>query len=178
MNKNSNKRIFKIVFVGEEGVGKTNIISQYINHKFNENHKKTLGADFLTKNITLDDNTSFVFIIWDISGNKRYRELNASFLRETKVFILVYNITRKESFDDLKNYWIPTIQEYLNKETILAIVANKYDLAGKEVNEEDVLHLSENINAIYCHTSAKKDLGINDLFDKIVKKLNTKIFKE
>ena len=167
MNDNSNIKQFKINFLGEPGVGKTSIISQFVDQIF---PGKIVGRSFSEKTITLDDNTLFKFQIWDSPVSERLGGLTRVFYNNAKAVILVYE-TKKRTFDELKNYWIHEIQKYCDKETIIVIVANKCDLNGKEVYEEEVLQFVENINAMFCHTSAKEGMGINELFNKIVKKL-------
>ncbi len=102
----------KVVLIGESGVGKTSIISRYISNTFKSQLMSTPGANFVTKMIIMeDDNQSIKFEIWDTAGQERYRALAKVFYKNAAVCVLVYDITRKASFDELKNYWIKEIKE-------------------------------------------------------------------
>ena len=102
----------KVVLIGESGVGKTSIISRYISNTFKSQLMSTPGANFVTKNVIMEDeNKSIKFEIWDTAGQERYRALAKVFYKNAAVCALVYDITRRESFDNLKNYWVKEIQE-------------------------------------------------------------------
>ena len=102
----------KVVLIGESGVGKTSIISRYINNIFKSQLMATPGANFVTKNVIMeDDNQSIKFEIWDTAGQERYRSLAKVFYKNAAVCVLVYDITRKTSFNELKNYWYKEIKE-------------------------------------------------------------------
>ena len=102
----------KVVLIGESGVGKTSIISRYINNTFKSQLMSTPGANFVTKNVMMEDeNQSIKFEIWDTAGQERYRALAKVFYKNAAVCVLVYDITRKTSFEELKNYWFREIKE-------------------------------------------------------------------
>ena len=102
----------KVVLIGESGVGKTSIISRYINNTFKSQLMSTPGANFVTKNVIMeDDNQSIKFEIWGTAGQERYRALAKVFYKNAAVCVLVYDITRKTSFNELKNYWYKEIKE-------------------------------------------------------------------
>ena len=97
----------KVVLIGESGVGKTSIISRYISNTFSSVLMATPGANFTTKTIFLkDENQSIKFEIWDTAGQEKYRALAKVFYKNAAVCILVYDITRRTSFEELKKYWI------------------------------------------------------------------------
>ena len=101
----------KVVLIGESGVGKTSIINRYISNTFSSILTSTPGASFTTKTVFLNDfNQSIKFEIWDTAGQEKYRALAKVFYKNAAVCILVYDITRKKSFDELKNFWIKEIQ--------------------------------------------------------------------
>ena len=101
-----------VVLIGESGVGKTSIISRYTTNTFKSQLAITSGANFVTKNIIMEDeNKSIKYEIWDTAGQERYRALAKVFYKNAAICILVYDITRKSSFDELKNYWIKEIKE-------------------------------------------------------------------
>ena len=117
MSKNNVKEpkesvICKVVLIGESGVGKTSIISRYTTNTFKENLMATPGANFLTKLVPFkDEKESIKFEIWDTAGQEKYRSLAKVFYKNAAACVLVYDITNKKSFDELKNYWISEIKE-------------------------------------------------------------------
>ena len=101
----------KVVLIGESGVGKTSIISRYISNTFSSVLMATPGANITTKTIFLkDENQSIKFEIWDTAGQEKYRALAKVFYKNAAVCILVYDITRRASFEELKKYWIQELK--------------------------------------------------------------------
>lgn len=101
----------KVVLIGESGVGKTSIISRYTTNTFSSVLMSTPGANFTSKTIFLEeDNKSLKFEIWDTAGQERYRALAKVFYKNAAVCVLVYDITRKTSIEELKKYWITEIK--------------------------------------------------------------------
>ena len=174
---------FKIVLIGETGVGKTSIISQFVDQTFQEDLQASTGGTFSSKSLILDNEKVLIFDIWDTAGQERYRSLTKLFYKDSNAAILVYDITRQETFDELKNYWADQIKELTEKNIILVVAANKSDLTEKEEVDESIARkFAEELNAIFCKTSAKNSIGIDDLFFEIAKKHvgndNIKIKKE
>ena len=107
----------KVVLIGESGVGKTIIINRYISNTFSQVLTATPGASFTTKTVFLKDyNQSIKFEIWDTAGQEKFRALAKVFYKNAAVCILVYDITRKSSFDALKNFWFKEIKENAKKD--------------------------------------------------------------
>ena len=162
---------FKVVLVGESGVGKTSIITQFIDQTFQEDQQSTTGGTFSTKSVICDDTKILKFEIWDTAGQERYRALTKMFYKDANAAVLVYDITRKDSFEELQNYWAQQIKESSPPNIILAVAANKSDLIDKEVvKEEESRAFANEIGAIYVSTTATTVETINDLFIQIAKK--------
>ena len=169
----SDKQIetFKIVLLGESGVGKTSIISQFIDNNFQDDIQSSTGGTFSSKTFTYSGNKILKFEIWDTAGQERYRSLTKMFYKDANAAILVYDITRKTSFEELQTYWTEQIKEYAPANIILTVVGNKSDLAvEEEVDEGTARNYSEELGALFFSTSAKNRAGIDDLFLQIVKK--------
>ena len=161
---------FKVVLVGESGVGKTSIITQFIDQTFQEDQQSTTGGTFSTKSVKCGNNKTLKFEIWDTAGQERYRSLTKMFYKDANAAVLVYDITRKDSFEQLKEYWAEQIKE-CPENIILVIAGNKSDLISKEeVDEGEARKLASDLGAIYVGTSAKQVESINDLFIQIAKK--------
>ena len=107
----------KVVLLGESGVGKTCIIARFINNTFEDNIMSTTGASYAGKTMIFDEfqGKSIKFEIWDTAGQEKYRALTKIFYKDAGVAILVYDITRKESFDEIQKYWYNQIKEYAPK---------------------------------------------------------------
>ena len=168
---NSNYQTCKIVLLGESGVGKTCIISQFVNQTFQEDVESSSSGTFSSKTLIYNNNQVLKLEIWDTAGQEKYRSIASMFYKEADVAILVYDITRKESFEQIKQYWLNQIKEYSPENIILALCGNKSDLINEEqVDEEEARNYGEEIDAIFYPTSAKNDCGITDLFLQIAKK--------
>ena len=162
---------FKVVLIGESGVGKTSIISQFVDQIFEEDLSTSTGGSFSCKIITLSNGQKIKFEIWDTAGQERYRALTKIFYKNAFACILVFDITNKDSFEQLRNYWIFQIKESAPENIILAIAANKSDLLDKElVDENEARKFAQENNALFFSTSAKNSVGINELFMGIGKK--------
>jgi small GTP-binding protein len=159
----------KVVLLGKSGVGKTSIISRYTTNVFKESLMTTPGANFITKKVNFPKaNKTIKFEIWDTAGQERYRSLAKVFYNNASACILVYDITNKDTFNDIVNYWIPELKENAPKDTILALAGNKSDLYLEEqVNDNEGKNLAKSINAIYLRTSAKLNSSIDELFNNI-----------
>ena len=106
----------KIVLVGQSGVGKTNIITKYVNNEFSEETESTNGASFASKEISYDNlKKTLKMEIWDTAGQEKFRSLTRFFYKDAAIAILVYDITRKDSFDELKDYWYSQISQFAGK---------------------------------------------------------------
>lgn len=163
--------IFKVVLLGESGVGKTSIISQFVDQTYQEDLQTSTGGTFSSKTFIYGNNQLLKFEIWDTAGQERYRALTTMFYKEANAAILVYDITRVDSFEQLQEYWVKQIQESAPENIITVICGNKSDLINQEkVDEEKAREYAKEIGALFCLTSAKNAYGINDLFIQIAKK--------
>ena len=162
----------KVVLIGESGVGKTCIINQFMNGKFNADSLATLSAQFCRKNIAFSGDKNITFDIWDTAGQEMFRSLNRIFYSNSKVVVLVYDVTNKKSFDELKNYWWGQIKENCNNNIIIALAANKCDLyEQRQVSDEEGEEFAESLGALFASTSAKNDSGITKLFEDIASRI-------
>ena len=156
----------KVVLLGESGVGKTSIITMFMDNEFTEDQQTTTGATFSTKSLTYDKyHKEISFEIWDTAGQEKYRSLTKMFYKDATIAILVYDITRYDSFEQLRDFWVGQLKDNAPKNLILAIAANKSDLIGEEkVDEGEARQFANSIGAIFRLTSAKQQNGVEDLF--------------
>lgn len=156
----------KVVLLGDSGVGKTCIISRYISGTFDGNSASTNGASYASKIVKYEHlNKSLSLDIWDTAGQEKYKALTKFFYKDAAVAILVYDITRKETFDNIKDYWYTQLQQNGEKNIVLGVVGNKCDLYEQEaVPENEAREFADKIGAIFELTSAQNNTGINELF--------------
>ena len=161
----------KIVLLGETGVGKTSIITRYIANSFSQVVMTSTGSSFFSKKIEINENKRVKLQIWDTAGQEKYRSLAKIFYQSASVAILVYDVTLKRTFENLKEYWVGEIKANAPDDIILAIAANKSDdYINQEVNIQEAKDLAKSLNAIFVCTSAKLGNGIDDLFKMVAEK--------
>ena len=164
----------KIILLGEAGTGKTNLINVCCNLKFNPDTISSSTASFLEKKIEIN-NVKYSLKLWDTAGQEIYRSLNTIFIKDSKICILVYDITNRKSFEEL-DYWKNTVESILGNKTVLAVVGNKIDLYKEEkITEEEGEKYAKNIEAFFKITSAKNDGEgfanfVNELVEKYLQK--------
>ena len=163
----------KVVLLGESGVGKTSIISQFTSNKFNPRCATSVSAQFISKIIEFPEYQKTIkFDIWDTVGQEKYRSLAKIFYKDAKIIIFVYDITTEFSFKALKEFWYKETINNADNEPILALVANKIDLYQEQIIKNDVGRAyADEINAIFQTTSALSNSGITNLFDHLGKKI-------
>ena len=155
----------KIVLLGEAGVGKTSIIRRYISGSFSQAVMTSTSSSFVGKKIELDDKKKIKLQIWDTAGQERYRSIAKIFYQSAAVAVLVYDVTLKKSFEQLKEYWVKEIKENAPDNIIIVIAANKSDdYINQEVNTTDGKELAKSLDALFICTSAKMGNGIEELF--------------
>ena len=157
----------KAVLLGESGVGKTCIISRFINNTFDQDNLTTTGASYAGKTMSFDEfgGKCIKYEIWDTAGQEKYRALTKIFYKDAAVAILVYDITRKASFEEIKNYWYQQIKDCAPKNIVIGLAGNKSDLYDNEqVTEDEARDFAREIGAVFKLTSASTNTGIDDLF--------------
>ena len=170
----------KVVLVGESGVGKTCIINQFIKGEYDDKTTSTISFQFCQKTFEFPGNKNIALDIWDTAGQEKYRSLNSMFYKNVKAAVLVYDITDKKSFEDIKNFWYDQIKQldfWYNtvKETckniIIGVIGNKIDLfEEEEVDEKEAKAKAEKYNANFGLTSAlNDDSGIDEIMENLVK---------
>ena len=152
----------KVVFLGENYVGKTCLINKYITGEFKESHLITTST-YSKKTINFNGK-DYIFDIWDTPGYEKYRPLAKLFMKGAKIIVLVYDITKKKSFLEL-DFFLDTILERLGNEVFLILVGNKMDLyENEEIREEDGKKFAKIIKARFSLVSAKEDNNIWNIF--------------
>ena len=162
----------KLVFVGDTEVGKSCLITRFIKGVFETNLKETTKANYVSKIIEIPEiRESITFDIWDTNGREKFKSMAKIFYQGAKMAILVYDITRKESYDSVKNWWYKDIKEHGDPDIVIGIAGNKSDrYDDEEVPEQEAREFAESIGAVFSLTSAQNNSGIDELFKDMGKK--------
>ncbi|KAF5826475.1 RabH/Rab6 [Dunaliella salina] len=157
---------YKLVFLGDQSVGKTSIITRFMYDKFDNTYQATIGIDFLSKTMYLEDRTVRLQL-WDTAGQERFRSLIPSYIRDSSVAVVVYDVTNRQSFMNTTR-WIQEVRTERGSDVIIFLVGNKTDLVDKrQVSIEDGDEKARESNVNFIETSAKAGLNIKALFRKI-----------
>lgn len=161
---------FKLVFLGDQSVGKTSLLSRFMYDSFDSQYKATIGIDFMSKTMYLTDRT-IRLQLWDTAGQERFRSLIPSYIRDSNVAVVVYDITKRASFDDARK-WIEDVVAERGDEVVVVLVGNKTDLKEeREVTVEDGERRAKELGVGFIETSAKAGFNVKQLFNKIASEL-------
>lgn len=129
----------------------------------------TTSAQFVSKKIAFDKyNKSIKFDIWDTAGQEKYRSIARIFYKDALVVLLVYDITRRTSFEQIEQFWIVQVNDFAPSNVMVVLVANKSDLySEEEVSDSEGLLFAQSIGAMFKTTSARSNTGIDTLFERI-----------
>ena len=156
---------YKLIFLGDQAVGKSCILNRFMNDTFSEEYQATIGLDFQSKNIQID-NQDINLLLYDTAGQEKFRSLIPMYTRDAKIILLVYDITSKESFNHISD-WLKDLTTVKKEEVIFALVGNKIDLDDKrEVTYEEGENFAKEHEYIFSEISAKTGDGFQELFYK------------
>ena len=174
--QNSNQRqaysqnlpVHKVIFIGDSSVGKTSIITRFIHNSCNPAYSSTIGIDYFSKTVPKKDDpngTQIQLQIWDTAGQEKFRALVPAYIRPSTVAIIVYDITLRQSFDNIQQWH----QMVLNSaDPAFILVGNKVDLeTERAVSEEEGRKCAAQIKAQFIETSATQPTNIEELFDMV-----------
>jgi small GTP-binding protein len=168
----SDNIIYKVIRIGDSGVGKACLIQRYVNDKYSDDTESTSASTYTYKIVEYKDyNKSISLDIWDTAGQEVYRAMARNFYLNASIGILVYDVRRRESFESIKDYWYEQLKQCGEENIVLGIAGNKCDLFQEEkVTEEEVKKYAKSIGAIFHLTSCKESIGIDELFEECGKK--------
>jgi Ras-related protein Rab-6A len=159
-------RKFKLVFLGEQSVGKTSLITRFMYDSFDNTYQATIGIDFLSKTMYLEDRT-IRLQLWDTAGQERFRSLIPSYIRDSSVAVVVYDITNANSFQQTSK-WIDDVRTERGSDVIIMLVGNKTDLSDKrQVSTEEGERKAKELNVMFIETSAKAGYNVKQLFRRV-----------
>jgi len=172
--------LFKIVVLGESGVGKTSLLVRYIENKFSIATKSTIGSDFLSKEINVDGRP-VTLQIWDTAGQERFQGLGTSFYRGADGVCFVFDVTRRKTFEELvawKKAFLIQVGHEGNDDFPMIILCNKVDLENREVTKKEVEQFCNKEGVSFYETSAKESINVDKAFEQIARLILSKTKEE
>ena len=159
---------YKLILIGDSTVGKTNLLTQYVDEKFSPNNISTIGIEFKNKIIELKDGRKFRLQIWDTSGQEKFMSLTKNYFRGCNAALFVFDVTNHTSFDNIPK-WLDLYKDVNGENSKIVLIGNKIDLGDREVDEKEAEDFAKERDLQYFELSAKenKDKQINDMFVKI-----------
>ena len=165
--KNDNIPNCKVTLLGDSGVGKSSIIARFVSGIFMKDSISTSGGSYSQK-IYEKNGNKIRLNIWDTVGQEKFRALGKNFYKDAYIICIVYDITNKQSFNNVKEIWYPDVQKYGEKFNIISIIGNKCDkFEEEEVNEEDAKSFTNEIGAKFFLVSALNGNGITNMFNAL-----------
>jgi len=166
--------VFKLTMLGSAAVGKTSLINRYVEGSFSENYMPTLGANIIRKDVKLDNsNAKIRLIIWDLAGQEKYNVIRSMYFQGCVGALLVYDVTRYNTFSEINDKWLADFKKYVKKEGAYILIGNKIDLEDqRSVSIEEGQKLENEINACdFIETSAKLGDNVEQAFQNLVKQI-------
>jgi small GTP-binding protein len=164
------KFTFKIIFLGEAAVGKTSIIARHVSSSFDPNCMPSLGANVTTKDYILGDQ-SITLLIWDIAAQEAYSRVRQQYYNGARALFLVYDVTRRETFERVL-FWFDDFKQIVQKKVPIVLVCNKVDLPAV-VDRRLGEGLAHEIGADFVETSAKTGQNVEQIFERVVRLLSS-----
>jgi Ras-related protein Rab-2A len=165
------EKVYKLVMLGDEAVGKTSLIMMHTEHRFEESYKMTIGTDISAKLVQVDEKhgskTNVYLILWDIGGQPKYAILKESYLRGASGALLVFDLTNKTSFHHIYE-WLDDLHRICGKIIPAFLLGNKADLPTRQVTSEEASKTAASLGMEYLETSAKLGQNVDKAFNRVV----------
>ena len=168
MEDDNYEMMFKVVLVGDSFVGKTNIMSKYLKNEFHEDSKATVGVEFGSKQFNVEGHI-IKAQIWDTAGQERYKAITSAYYKGAKGAFVVYDITRKSSFDSIDK-WINDLTSAADKKLTVVVIGNKSDLEDqRQITKEQGQEKASKLNVAFLETSAFSGENLDKAFEMMIK---------
>ncbi|KAG6738873.1 hypothetical protein POTOM_058496 [Populus tomentosa] len=163
--------LFKLVLIGDSGVGKSNLLSRFTRNEFSLESKSTIGVEFATRSIHVDDKVVKAQI-WDTAGQERYRAITSAYYRGAVGALLVYDVTRHVTFENVER-WLKELRDHTDSNIVIMLVGNKADLRHlRAVTTEDATAFAERENTFFMETSALESLNVENAFTEVLTQIH------
>ena len=162
---------YKILILGDSKVGKSCFLTRYADKTYQEDYLSTIGMDYKIKNYELENGDIIKLYIWDTAGQDRFRSITSNYYKGADGIILIYDITKQETFNNVRN-WITSIKEEAPAKVVLILVGNKVDdEKNRAVPKSEGEKIADEYNLPFLECSAKSDINVTETFDVLVKKI-------
>lgn len=161
--------LFKLLIIGESGVGKTCLLLQFTEGSFTSNHLTTIGIDFKIKIINLEEK-QIKLQIWDTAGQERFRTITKTYYKGAHGIILTYDVTDENSFKNIRN-WVKQIEQNAQTNVCKVLVGNKCDRDDRKISYDDGAKLASEFKMQFFETSAKSNYNVNETFTFLTKEI-------
>jgi len=169
--------MFKVVLVGDSFVGKTNIMSKYLKNEFHDDSKATVGVEFGSKQFNIEGHT-IKAQIWDTAGQERYKAITSAYYKGAKGAFIVYDITRKNSFESIEK-WVSDVTAVADKKITIVLIGNKSDLEDqRQVTKEQGEEKSNKLEIAFLETSAFSGENLDKAFEMMINEVYKKCHEE
>ncbi|KAK9280175.1 hypothetical protein L1049_013862 [Liquidambar formosana] len=169
--------VFKVVVIGDSAVGKTQILSRFTKNEFCFDSKSTIGVEFQTRTITIKDKV-IKAQIWDTAGQERYRAVTSAYYRGALGAMLVYDITKRQSFDHVAR-WVEELRAHADNSIVIILIGNKADLVDlRAVPTEDAVEFAEDQGLFFSETSALSGDNVDSAFFRLLEEIYTVVSKK
>ena len=170
--------LYKILLLGDTSVGKSCLLLRFCDNSFQEAHLTTIGLDFRLKTINLKDDRKVKIQIWDTAGEDRFRSITRNYYKGAKGILLIFDVTDKETFTHVRD-WIERIHEESPEGITICLVGNKIDMnESRVISNEEGKKIADEFKIPYFETSAKSNIGVEEVFTYLVKEVDTIYMKE
>jgi Ras-related protein Rab-11A len=177
MEDDNYEMMFKVVLVGDSFVGKTNIMSKYLKNEFHEDSKATVGVEFGSRQFNIEGHVVKAQI-WDTAGQERYKAITSAYYKGAKGAFIVYDITRKESFENVTK-WAEQLKSTADKNLTIIIVGNKTDLEDqRQVTSEEGQNKANSLESAFIETSAASGSNLDKAFEMMINEVYQKCHEE
>ena len=164
---------YKIILLGPGAVGKTSLLHRFVMNQFSSSYKMTMGVDFLKKELKMQNNTVNL-TIWDVAGQERFKFMRKNYYRGAQGALLIFDLTRENTFTRLINKWYPEMIQFLINDMPFLLIGNKLDLIkeiGSVVDSNAAKEFAENKESIYIETSAKTGENVEEAFVELTRRI-------
>ncbi|XP_026139046.1 ras-related protein Rab-25-like [Carassius auratus] len=166
--------VFKVVLIGESGVGKSNLLSRFTKNEFNHDSRTTIGVEFSTRTVQLNGLT-IKAQIWDTAGLERYRAITSAYYRGAVGALLVYDISKHLTYESAER-WLKELYDHADPHMVVMLVGNKTDLAAvRSVPTEDAKDFAEKNGLLFMETSALESVNVEAAFNTVLTEIHKKV---
>ena len=165
--------LFKVLMIGDSGVGKSSILLRYTDNMYDEEMAATIGVDFKLKRTTGPGGERINMTVWDTAGQEKFRAITSSYYRGSHAIVLVYDVMKRQTFEHISTWLKEATDQCTNPDVIKVLIGNKIDCDESErrVDREEGMEFARDNQMMFFECSAKTEIGIKQAYDEILRKI-------